>query len=124
MMLAAPLAGACAPMLEMREGDRANELRAIVRQFCDAQKSGDLARVAELFEPKLEAAINTAGDGVRLASRTSSTCEAGRTWYIGGSRRVIEIRRDGFSDRADLWLSGEGRLFDLTYGDGSGKALG
>lgn len=110
--------GGCAPMMEMREGEAAEKLRAVVREFCVAQASGDVARVAAVFEPKLEEAVLAAGAGVKLASRAGATCEPGQVWYVGGSRRVLEVRRGGYSDRLDLWLSGQGRVFDLQYGDG------
>ena len=110
------LAG-CAPTIEMREGEGADELRAVVREFCAARASGNVARVAAVFEPKLEAAVLAAGD-VKLGSRASAACEPGQVWYVGGSRRLVEVKRDGVSDRLDLWLSGQGRAFDLQYGDG------
>jgi hypothetical protein len=34
----------------------------------------------------------------------------------------MEVRYSGFSDRLDLWLSGEGRAHDLIYAAG-GKTL-
>lgn len=105
-------------MLEMREGEQADRLRALVQQFCEAKAAGDIARVAAVFEPKLEAAILVAGTDVKLASRASTSCGPGKVWYIGGSRRLMEIRHDGFSDRLDLWLSAQGRATDLDYGDG------
>jgi hypothetical protein len=76
-----------------------------------AQASGDVTRIAAVFEPKLEAAILQAAKG----------CEAGQTRYLGGSRRVMEVRYDGFSDRVDLWLSRPDRPFDLSYGKGGGS---
>jgi hypothetical protein len=128
--LAAPIAiasiaglTACAPVLEMREGAQTQELRSLVQQFCDATASGDLARIADVFEPSLAEAIRDASAPPPLASRALATgCRPGKVWYIGGSRRVMEVQYDGFADRLDLWLSGQGKAFDLTYGDG-GKSL-
>lgn len=116
--MTALLLTACAPMLELREGPEAERLRALVQQFCTAKAAGDMAGVAAVFEPKLETALLAAGPDVKLASRASQSCQPGRVWYIGGSRRLIEIRQDGFSDRLDLWLSGQGRAKDLDFGDG------
>lgn len=114
---------ACAPMLEMREGEQTQELRSLVQQFCSATASGDLARIADVFEPSLAEAIRGAHTPPPLASRASATgCRPGKVWYIGGSRRVMEVQYDGFADRLDLWLSGQSKAFDLTYGDG-GKSL-
>lgn len=76
-----------------------------------AQASGDVTQIAAVFKPKLEAAILQAAKG----------CEAGQTRYLGGSRRMMEVRYDGFSDRVDLWLSRPDRLFDLSYGKGGGN---
>jgi len=109
---------ACAPMLEMRESPQADTLRVLAEQFCEAKTAGNMTRVAATFEPRLEAAILAAGSDIKLSSRASAACQPGKVWYIGGSRRVIEIRHDGFSDRLDLWLSGDGRASDLEYGDG------
>ena len=44
------LLGSCAPMLEMREGEAADQLRNVVRGFCEARASGDVARIAAVFE--------------------------------------------------------------------------
>ncbi|MBX3478408.1 MAG: hypothetical protein KF910_12410 [Brevundimonas sp.] len=119
-LLALPLAG-CAPMLEMRDGEAADQLRDAVRRFCEAQSTGDVERIAAMFEPALEAAIlGAARDGQvpEFASMPgASGCVPGKVWYVGGSRRMIEIRYSGFSDRADIWLSGQGRWFDLAYGE-------
>jgi hypothetical protein len=133
-MVAALLLGACVPMVEMREGAAAEKLRGLVRGFCVAQASGDVTRIAAVFEPKLEAAIlQAAKDGTAPAFASlpgakrceagpgAKRCEAGQTWYLGGSRRVMEVRYDGFSDRVDLWLSRPDRLFDLSYGKGGGS---
>ena len=124
-MVAALLLGACVPMMEMREGAAAEKLRGLVRGFCVAQASGDVTRIAAVFEPKLEAAIlQAAKDGKAPAFVSlpgAKGCEAGQTWYLGGSRRVMEVRYDGFSDRVDLWLSRPDRLFDLSYGKGGGS---
>jgi hypothetical protein len=104
-MVAALLLGACVPMMEMREGAPAEELRGLVRGFCVAQASGDVMQIAAMFEPKLEAAIlKAAKDGKAPAFASSpgaKGCEAGQTWYLGGSRRVMEVRYSGFSDRVD-----------------------
>ena len=124
-MVAALLLGACVPMMEMREGAPAEKLRGLVRGFCVAQASGDVMQIAAMFEPKLEAAIlKAAKDGKAPAFASSpgaKGCEAGQTWYLGGSRRVMEVRYSGFSDRVDLWLSRPDRLFDLSYGRGGGS---
>jgi hypothetical protein len=84
-----------------------------------------VTRIAAVFEPKLEAAIlQAAKDGKAPAFASlpgAKGCEAGQTWYLGGSRRVMEVRYNGFSDRVDLWLSGRDRLFDLSYGKGGGS---
>lgn len=112
-------------MLEMRDGKAADQLRDVVRRFCEAQGAGDIPQIAAMFEPELEAAIlagTGSGDIPEFASRPGvRACAAGQVWYIGGSRRVMEIRYDGFSDRADLWLSGHLRMFDLIYGEGGGS---
>lgn len=124
-MVVALLLGACAPMMELREGADAEELRGLVRGFCLAQASGDVTRIAAVFEPELEAAILQAAKNGKVPAFASlpgaKGCEAGQTWYIGGSRRVMEVRYDGFSDRMDLWLSEQNRLFDLSYGEGGGS---
>lgn len=118
------LAG-CSPMLEMREGEASDQLRDVARRFCEARSAGDIKRIAAMFEPALETAILDASERGKVpdfASRPGArACSAGKVWYIGGSRRVVEIRYGGFSDSADMWLSGQGRLFDLTYGDGGGS---
>lgn len=112
-------------MLDMRDGKAADQLRDVVRRFCEARSAGDVPQIAAMFEPELEAAILAAtrrGEVPEFASRSDArACAAGQVWYIGGSRRVMEIRYDGFSDRADLWLSGQFRMFDLIYGEGGGS---
>lgn len=115
------LAG-CSPMLEMREGVAVDQLRDVVRRFCEARDAGDLRQTAAMFEPALEAAILDAARSGKVpdfASRPGArACSAGKVRYIGGSRRVVEIRYGGFSDRADMWLSGQRRMFDLVYDEG------
>lgn len=114
---------ACAPTLEMRDGEQAEDLRAIVQKFCAAAGSADVGSVADLFESELAAALLAAPTTPRLASRNNATgCRPGKVWYIGGSRRAMDVQYDGFGDRLDLWLSGQGKAFDLIYGDG-GKTL-
>lgn len=109
-------------MLEMRPGEAADDMRAIAERFCAARASGDFAALAAVFEPRVEAAMIAAhsqGQNVKTASRSDAgDCTPGRVWYIGGSRRAIEVRYAGFSDQIDLWLSGQGRASDITYGDG------
>lgn len=117
--------GGCAPMLEMREGQQASDLQSLAREFCEARAAGDAARIAAVFEPKLAEAILSASTNHNmpaLSSRAGGSCEAGKVWYIGGSRRAMEVRYSGVSDRLDLWLSGEGRAHDLIYAAG-GKTL-
>ena len=116
-----PLA-ACTPMLEMRAGEQADELRQLAQDFCDAYAAGDMTRVANVFAPDLAKAITAAAEAgrpVKLSSRASDTCQPGAVWYIGGSRRVVEIRHPDFSDRMDTWLSGQGRANDITFADNS-----
>lgn len=112
-------------MLEMRDGKAADQIRDVVRRFCEARVAGDIKQIAAMFEPELEAAILDAtrsGKVPEFASKPGAgACAAGQVWYIGGSRRVMEIRYDDFSDRADMWLSGQLRMFDLTYGEGGGS---
>jgi len=115
-------AAACAPMMEIRDGAQADRLREMVTNFCETTASGDVSRVADLFGADIKSAIETAvqaGHPPAFASRAGATgCRPGRVWYVGGSRRVLEVQYDGFADRLDMWLADDGKLSDLHYATG------
>ncbi len=88
--------------------------------FCSAHASQDIDRVAALFVDEVADAIRAranAGQPLRLASG-SGDCTPGQAAYWGGSRRFVEVRYANGSDTLDLWLSGEGLIDDIHFGDG------
>lgn len=111
---------ACAPMSEFHADgmDAPNP----VTEFCAAIASGDVARIANLFEEETGVALKAmaaAGNPPPLASRLHATnCRPGRVWTWGGSRLIYEVSYDGFADRLDLWRWSAPRFTDLHYGDG------
>jgi hypothetical protein len=115
---------ACAPILEAPAGPLYDQTVSAAAAFCAARASGDAGAVADLFVPEVAAALRAevaAGRPLPLYSATAGgPCTAGRAWYLGGSRRFAEVRHAQGSDGLDLWLSGQGLIDDLVYGDGSG----
>lgn len=124
-------AGGCAPVMPMPDSPRADALRATAAEFCAARSARDSRRLTALFAPELARALEAAldaGAAPPLTSRdTPGDCTPGRTAYWGGSRHFVELRYPGHSDALDLWLSDQGRISDLQYGDRPGglrQALG
>lgn len=114
---AALAASACTPTMSLRDGPEADRLRDIATRFCAAQGSAD---IADLFVPEVADAIRgaaSAGRASPLAS-ASGSCTPGEAAYWGGSRRFVEVRYDDGADTLDLWLSGQGLIDDIHFGDG------
>lgn len=114
---AALAASACTPTMSLRDGPGADRLRDIAASFCTAQGSAD---IADLFVPEVADAIHraaNAGQPAPLAS-ASGPCTPGDAAYWGGSRRFVEIRYANGADTLDLWLSGQGLIDDIHFGDG------
>lgn len=113
---------ACVPTMEMRGQDR-ERLVAVVERFCAAERSADPADSGTLFAEPVRRMIETlppAGEGGRPRHLTSVDptlkCEAGRTWYLGGSRMFAEVRLSGGSDRLDLWRGEAPLIRNILYG--------
>lgn len=112
---------ACVPTMEMRDGPDRERLVALVRQFCEAERSADRYDSQGLFvtsmQDMLARSVAFGGGGRPLTSADPKTaCEPGRTWYLGGSRMFAEVRLADRSDRLDLWRSDQWRIGDVIYG--------
>jgi hypothetical protein len=122
-LLAAGLAG-CVPITQIRPENLRPGQAGAAAAFCTARASGDAEAVAALFVPEVAAALRAeaaAGRPLPLQSAgRSGPCTGDRLWAWGGSRSFAEVRYAGGSDGLDLWLSGQGLIADLVYGDGSG----
>jgi hypothetical protein len=122
ILLAAALS-ACLPIMQMRPDQvTVRETDAVVA-LCAARASGDMDAVADLFVPEMAEALRAAaaaGTVPPLQSGAGGACAPDRVWYWGGSRWFAEVRYADRSDALDMWRSGQGRISDLIYGDGSG----
>jgi hypothetical protein len=113
----------CVPTLQMPQGPEHERLTAMVRQFCDAERSADPYDSALLLAAGVvgmldELPLQDASGGRRYLTSAdpSARCEPGRSWYRGGSRMFAEVRLADRSDRLDVWRGDAGRIHNILYG--------
>ena len=117
VVAAAFLLAGCVPTKELRTGAEKERLVEIARQYCAAELSEDPDDTRPLFVRSMGDLMERAAAGPAGAAVEAETCEPGRAWYRGGSRTFVDVRRDGRTERLDLWRGEWPLIRDVVYLD-------
>jgi hypothetical protein len=105
-------------MKELRAGPERERLVEVARLYCAAETSADPDDTSALFVDSIRASMDEVSYGYRRSDSGEAgggACAPERTWYRGGSRTFVDVRRGDRTERLDFWDGVWPAIFDVVY---------